>query len=63
MLLFRNMHFSMSAGIGFIAVSGVAVLNGVVLITFLNQLRLENAGMHIKRNNPSRYVTPFETCV
>ena len=48
MLLLRNMHFSMSAGIGFIAVSGVAVLNGVVLITFLNQLRLENAGMHLR---------------
>ncbi|HSE42901.1 MAG TPA: CusA/CzcA family heavy metal efflux RND transporter, partial [Acidobacteriota bacterium] len=32
MLLLRGMHFSMSAGVGFIAVSGVAVLNGVVLI-------------------------------
>ncbi len=48
MLLVRGMHFSMSAGIGFIAVSGVAVLNGVVLITFLNQLRVQNAGMLIK---------------
>lgn len=38
-LLVRDMHFSMSAGIGFIAVSGVAVLNGVVLVTFINQLR------------------------
>ncbi|HSR66578.1 MAG TPA: CusA/CzcA family heavy metal efflux RND transporter [Acidobacteriota bacterium] len=38
-LLLRDMHFSMSAGIGFIAVSGVAVLNGVVLVTFLNRLR------------------------
>ena len=38
-LLARDMHFSMSAGIGFIAVSGVAVLNGVVLVTFINQLR------------------------
>ncbi|MBI3950157.1 MAG: efflux RND transporter permease subunit [Acidobacteria bacterium] len=38
-LLFREMHFSMSAGVGFIAVSGVAVLNGIVMITFINQLR------------------------
>ncbi|HEY4492506.1 MAG TPA: efflux RND transporter permease subunit, partial [Acidobacteriota bacterium] len=38
-LLLRGMNFSMSAGIGFIAVSGVAVLNGVVMITFINQLR------------------------
>jgi cobalt-zinc-cadmium resistance protein CzcA len=38
-LLVRGMHFSMSAGIGFIAVSGVAVLNGVVLVAFINALR------------------------
>jgi cobalt-zinc-cadmium resistance protein CzcA len=48
MLLIRGMHFSMSAGIGFIAVSGVAVLNGVVLITFLNQLRLQNSEISLK---------------
>ncbi|MCS6858701.1 MAG: CusA/CzcA family heavy metal efflux RND transporter [Abditibacteriales bacterium] len=35
----RGMPFSMSAGVGFIAVSGVAVLNGVVMVTFINQLR------------------------
>jgi cobalt-zinc-cadmium resistance protein CzcA len=38
-LLFREMYFSMSAGVGFVAVSGVSVLNGVVLVTFINQLR------------------------
>lgn len=48
MLLIRGMHFSMSAGIGFIAVSGVAVLNGVVLMTFLNQLRFQNSQMPLK---------------
>lgn len=42
-LLARGMHFSMSAGIGFIAVSGVAVLNGVVLVTFINQLRAKGS--------------------
>jgi cobalt-zinc-cadmium resistance protein CzcA len=40
-LWFRGMPFSISAGVGFIALSGVAVLNGVVLITFFNQLRDE----------------------
>jgi cobalt-zinc-cadmium resistance protein CzcA len=48
MLLLRGMHFSMSAGIGFIAVSGVAVLNGIVLITFLNQLRNQNSEMSLQ---------------
>ncbi|MCS7265781.1 MAG: CusA/CzcA family heavy metal efflux RND transporter [Armatimonadetes bacterium] len=38
-LLIRGMPFSMSAGVGFIAVSGVAVLNGLVMVTFINQLR------------------------
>ncbi|MCC6862929.1 MAG: efflux RND transporter permease subunit, partial [Bryobacterales bacterium] len=37
-LFLRGMHFSMSAGVGFIAVSGVAVLNGVVMVAFINQL-------------------------
>lgn len=45
-LLFRGMHFSMSAGIGFIALFGVAVLNGVVLVTFINHLRQEGAPVH-----------------
>lgn len=40
-LLVRHIHFSMSAGIGFIALFGVAVLNGVVMVTFINQLREE----------------------
>ncbi|HKQ36831.1 MAG TPA: CusA/CzcA family heavy metal efflux RND transporter [Verrucomicrobiae bacterium] len=34
-----GMPFSISAAIGFIALSGIAVLNGLVLITFFNQLR------------------------
>jgi cobalt-zinc-cadmium resistance protein CzcA len=40
-LLARGLPFSISAGVGFIALSGVAVLNGVVLITYFNQLRAE----------------------
>jgi heavy metal efflux system protein len=42
-LLARGMSFSMSAGIGFIALFGVAVLNGVVMVSFINQLREEGA--------------------
>lgn len=38
-LLLRGMNFSMSAGVGFIALFGVAVLNGVVMVSFINQLR------------------------
>jgi cobalt-zinc-cadmium resistance protein CzcA len=38
-LWLRGMPFSISAGVGFIALSGVAVLNGLVLITYFNQLR------------------------
>lgn len=40
-LWLRGMPFSISAGIGFIALSGVAVLNGLVMVTFINQLRRE----------------------
>ncbi|MFT8806694.1 MAG: CusA/CzcA family heavy metal efflux RND transporter [Acetobacter aceti] len=39
-LALRGLPFSVSAGIGFIALFGVAVLNGVVLITAINSLRL-----------------------
>ena len=39
MLWLRDIPFSMSAGIGFIALSGVAVLNGLVMLTFIKELR------------------------
>ena len=38
-LWFRGMPFSISAGVGFIALFGVAVLNGVVLVTYIVDLR------------------------
>jgi len=41
----RDMPFSISAAVGFIALSGVAVLNGLVMITFINQLRAEGQGL------------------
>ncbi|MDB5325157.1 MAG: czcA, partial [Phycisphaerales bacterium] len=40
-LWLRDMPFSISASVGFIALSGVAVLNGLVMISFINQLRRE----------------------
>lgn len=38
-LWFRDIRLSISAGVGFIALSGVAVLNGVVMISFIQHLR------------------------
>jgi cobalt-zinc-cadmium resistance protein CzcA len=40
-LALRGMPFSITAAVGFIALSGVAVLNGLMLITSFNQLREE----------------------
>src|SRR5207302_7621720 len=37
----RGMPFSITAAVGFIALSGVAVLNGLVMISYFNQLREE----------------------
>ena len=38
-LWLRDIPLSISAGVGFIALSGVAVLNGLVMVTFINKLR------------------------
>ncbi|MFA7275166.1 MAG: CusA/CzcA family heavy metal efflux RND transporter [Crocinitomicaceae bacterium] len=45
-LYLRDMPFSISAGVGFIALFGVAVLNGIVLIGEFNRLKIE--GLEIK---------------
>lgn len=37
----RSMPFSISAGVGFIALFGVAVLNGLVMVSYINRLRQE----------------------
>ena len=37
----RDMPFSITAAVGFIALSGVAVLNGLVLVNYFNELREE----------------------
>lgn len=48
-LLLRGMPFSISAGIGFIALFGVAVLNGIVLIGTFNQLEKDGVKDIMKR--------------
>lgn len=40
-LILNGLPFSISAGLGFIALSGIAVLNGVVLISYFQQLQNE----------------------
>jgi len=56
-LWLRDMNFSISAGVGFIALFGVAVLNGIVLIAEFNRLEKEGItditervlkGLHIR---------------
>ncbi len=38
-LLARDLPFSVTAGVGFIALSGVAILNGLVMLSFIDSLR------------------------
>jgi len=47
-LWLRGMPFSISAGVGFIALFGVAVLNGIVLISEFNRLRKDDGQMSLK---------------
>ena len=44
-LWLRGMPFSISAAVGFIALSGVAVLNGLVMLTFIRELRASGTGV------------------
>lgn len=44
-LALRDMPLSISAGVGFIALSGVAVLNGVVMISFIQALRANGSDL------------------
>jgi heavy metal efflux system protein len=44
-LWLRDMPFTLSAAVGFIALSGIAVLNGLMLISYINQLRRN--GIHL----------------
>ena len=44
-LWLRGMPFSITAAVGFIALSGIAVLNGIMILTFINQLRAEGRSL------------------
>lgn len=46
LLYLRDMPFSISAGVGFIALSGVAVLNGLVMVSFIRDLYLKTHDIH-----------------
>lgn len=46
-LWLRGLPFSISAGVGFIALSGVAVLNGVVMVSAINQLRKQGKSVFL----------------
>ena len=45
-LLLRDIPFSISAAVGFIALSGIAVLNGLVMVSFIRDLRLHGKALH-----------------
>ncbi|MDP2713991.1 efflux RND transporter permease subunit [Rheinheimera sp.] len=44
-LLLRDMSLSISAAVGFIALSGIAVLNGVVMLAMITQLRSQGIAL------------------
>lgn len=44
-LWLRDIPLSISAGVGFIALSGVAVLNGLVMVSFIRDLRQQGMGL------------------
>lgn len=56
MLWMRGLNLSLSASIGFIALFGIAVLNGVVLVTHLNEVRkrIADAGAAVRQGAADR---------
>ena len=46
-LTIREMPFSISAGVGFITLSGIAVLNGLVLVSSIKRFRSEGASLEV----------------
>ena len=46
-LWLRDMPFSISAAVGFIALSGVAVLNGIVMLSFIRDLRMQGKSIDL----------------
>ncbi|HEB56803.1 MAG TPA: CusA/CzcA family heavy metal efflux RND transporter [Gammaproteobacteria bacterium] len=45
-LLLRDIPFSISAAVGFIALSGIAVLNGLVMVSFIRDLRIHGQALN-----------------
>jgi heavy metal efflux system protein len=54
-LMLSHTHFSISAGVGFVALSGVAVQNGVILVSLVEQLRKQ--GIELKEAVASSALT------
>ncbi|WDE03409.1 CusA/CzcA family heavy metal efflux RND transporter [Thalassomonas viridans] len=44
-LLLRDIPFSISAAVGFIALSGIAILNGLVMVSFIRELRKDKLAL------------------
>ncbi|WP_413577717.1 efflux RND transporter permease subunit [Bdellovibrio sp. HCB290] len=58
-LMIGGMPFSVSAGVGFIALSGIAVLNGVVLVNYFNELRDRGlSGNHLVEHGTMLRIRP-----
>lgn len=57
-LWLRDIPLSISAGVGFIALSGVAVLNGLVMIAFIRNLREEGHSLSSAINEGADAVAP-----
>jgi cobalt-zinc-cadmium resistance protein CzcA len=60
-LVLRDMPFSISAAVGFIALSGVAVLNGLVMLSFIRQLR--DGGTSLSRAIEEGALTRFRPVI
>ena len=45
-LILRDLPFSISAAVGFIALSGIAVLNGLVMVSFIRNLQQSGKSLH-----------------
>jgi cobalt-zinc-cadmium resistance protein CzcA len=45
-LFLRDISFSISAAVGFIALSGIAILNGLVMVSFIRELRANQIGLN-----------------
>jgi cobalt-zinc-cadmium resistance protein CzcA len=45
-LLFTGTHFSVSSGLGFLALIGVSVQTGVIMVEYINQLRVRGRTVH-----------------